>query len=221
MPYPSQWQGRLRFPSSPFLPPFFPFSPPVLRHAERREGAIQALGEPEGAIPDVANLKGDDDDVSEGDGWQLVASSEAGADDAGVDDPDDPTDLGTPHMQAPPAVQPPEEASTREQGTEGPEPRRPNRAGSAPRRLIEESAFAVHKVDLVDDVAEYQIQENIADAIQTKCIYTKHSANPIGPTFKRPCSSKKFRRTKFTDIGNLWTARTFRRECQYCPQYGQ
>ena len=185
MPNPSQWwQGRLGFPSSPF-------SPPVLRHTERHEGAIQTLSEPEGAIPDVISFKGDDNDVSEGDyegdKWHSVASSEAESDDASNDDPNDPPDIGTPPTQAP-SVRPHEGASAREQGTEGPEPRRSNWTGSALQGASSKnrhSSFtqsrpgrSVLRCRRIPNSRIKLIQSVLRQLpIQTQCtIYTKHSA---------------------------------------------
>ena len=87
MPYPSQWQQRLGFPTSPF-------SPPVFRHAGRHEGVASSDNDSEGAPPQPPVQQGDADDGvsegdSEGDDWHSVASS-----DIAPDDDDDGVDLG-------------------------------------------------------------------------------------------------------------------------------
>ena len=49
MPFKSEWQQRLGFPSSPF-------STPVLRHAgPRYNGVLPSDSDLEGALPDIAN----------------------------------------------------------------------------------------------------------------------------------------------------------------------
>ena len=219
MPYPSQWQQQLGFPKSPF-------SPPVLRHAGRHEGVASSDNVSEGAPPQPPTQQNDTDDIvsegdSEGDDWHSVASSDIAPDGDDADiDPEGAPEPTTPPAQAPP-VQPPKGAPADQQQGQGAGPR------SSPN--VPHRAVAIHKVDISDayhDIAEYEIQENMADPIgfaataDPDTVYLHEAQREADwSEFQRPCS-RRYRHTRAMDIGNSSTARTSQVKCRYCPPCG-